>query len=102
MIRRIYSDGTYDEGDGDALHARAAGRLLEWEIDLPEGADLPEPWASAKAAPLATVEELGAEGRRTELGELAERVRGTDAEADTLRAIREQIDVRLAELDGGK
>jgi hypothetical protein len=102
MIHRIYSDGSYDADDGDALHERAAGRLLEWEIDLPDGADLPEPWASAKAGTLATVEEPGAAGQRAELGELAERVRGPEAEADTLRAIREQIDVRLAELGGGK
>lgn len=41
MIHRIYEDGSYS--DGDAI----TGALVH-EIDIPEGAEIPEPWASAR------------------------------------------------------
>jgi serine/threonine protein kinase len=51
MIERratIYSDHSYDEGTGDELEARRAGRLPVHEHPIGERITLPEPWASAR------------------------------------------------------
>lgn len=105
----IYHDGSYDEGTGDELESRRNGRDPHMEHPIGPGITLPAVFAEArriaretpegKAARLVGVlaDDLGREA----LGKLAERVRGTGAEVETLTAIRAQIDERLAEIEGG-
>lgn len=88
MIHRIYEDGSYSDGD-------TITGVLVHEIEIPDDAEIPEPWASARLRARERPEEKTTRLRAASLDDLAvELLAGRDREA-VLAAIKAHADPKI-------